>query len=163
MQQSEDTTFVSVDARESSGSARSRLPYGESLSRKRIERMVKQWHPEREKQGKNDLDVREREDALYTLVNICTTMMRDKRGVVGDVARANSKVSGCTTDRPNSHTAIRRRLERARGRGRARHDSRRRGTGERRSHGCRSRARSTAISAVPPSICQQSGRKAGRT
>ena len=40
------------------------------------------------KTGKDDLDARERKDVLHTLANICTTMMRDKRGVVGDVARA---------------------------------------------------------------------------
>ena len=38
--------------------------------------------------GENDLDVRERAELLYTLANICTTMMRNKRGVVRDVARA---------------------------------------------------------------------------
>ena len=38
--------------------------------------------------GKDDLDAREREEVIHTLANICTTMMRDKRGVVGDVARA---------------------------------------------------------------------------
>ena len=42
---------------------------------------------------------------------------------------------------PPTRTAILRRLEKIQGRGRARHDSHRRGTGERRSHGCRSRAR----------------------
>ena len=88
LQQAEYTTFVSVDAREGSGSARSRLPYGESLSRKRTELMVDQWHSEEEKLGKDDLHARERKYVLYTLANICTTIMRDNRGVVGDVARA---------------------------------------------------------------------------
>ena len=46
-----------------------------------------EWHAEKEKLGKNDLDAQEREELLYTLTNNCTTMMRDKRGVVGDVAR----------------------------------------------------------------------------
>ena len=50
--------------------------------------MVKQWHSEKEKLGKDDLDAREREDVLYTLANIGTIMMRDERRVVGDVARA---------------------------------------------------------------------------
>ena len=50
--------------------------------------MVKQWYSEKEKLGKDDLDAREREDVLYTLANICTIMMRDNRGVVGDVERA---------------------------------------------------------------------------
>ena len=40
------------------------------------------------KLGKDDLDARERQDVLHTLANICKTMMRDKRGFVGDVARA---------------------------------------------------------------------------
>ena len=42
----------------------------------------------KEKPGKNDFDDREREVLLYTIANICTTMMRDKRGVVADVPRA---------------------------------------------------------------------------
>ena len=57
-------------------------------SRKRSDSLVQQWHAEKEKLGKNDLDAREREELLYTLAHICTTVMRDKRGVVGDVARA---------------------------------------------------------------------------
>ena len=52
------------------------------------ERMVQQWHSGKEKLGKDDLDAREREGVLYTLANVCITMMREKRGVVGDVARA---------------------------------------------------------------------------
>ena len=88
LQQSDEPTLVSVDARESIESARSRLPNGESRSRKRADSLVQQWHAEKEKLGKNDLDAREREELLYTLANICTTVMRDKRGVVGDVARA---------------------------------------------------------------------------
>ena len=34
------------------------------------------------------LDAQEREHVLYKLAYICTTMMRDNRGVVEDVARA---------------------------------------------------------------------------
>ena len=50
--------------------------------------MAQQWHAEKEKLGKNDLDAREREELLYTLAIICPTVMRDMRGVVGDVSRA---------------------------------------------------------------------------
>ena len=50
--------------------------------------MVNQWHSEKEKMGKDDLDTREREVVLYALANTCTTTMREKRRVVGDVARA---------------------------------------------------------------------------
>ena len=64
------------------------LPNGESRSRKRSDSMAQQWHAEKEKLGKNDLDAREREELLYTLANVCTTVLRDKRGVVGEVARA---------------------------------------------------------------------------
>ena len=88
LQQSEDTTLVSVEAWGGSGSARSQLPCKQSLSRKRTECMVKQWHSEKEKLAKDDLDAHKSEDVLYTLVNIYTIMIRDRRGVVGDVARA---------------------------------------------------------------------------
>ena len=64
LQQSDDTTYVSVEARESSRPARSRLPDGESLSRKTTERRVKQWHSEKEKLGKDDLDAREIRNVL---------------------------------------------------------------------------------------------------
>ena len=50
--------------------------------------MVEQWHSQTKKLGKDDLDARERDDVLYTLANICTTMMRDTRGVVGNELRA---------------------------------------------------------------------------
>ena len=39
------------------------------------------------KTGKDDFDAHEK-DVLYTLANICTSVMRDKRGAVGDMARA---------------------------------------------------------------------------
>ena len=64
MQQSDYTTYVSFESRESSRSARSRLPDGESLSRKTTERRVKQWHSEKEKLGKDDLDAREIRNVL---------------------------------------------------------------------------------------------------
>ena len=72
----------------------------------------------------------------YTLATICTSKVRDKLGVVGDVAPIGGSVVA-----PPTRTAILRRLEKIQGRGRARHDSHRRGTGERRSHGCTPRAR----------------------
>ena len=50
--------------------------------------MVQQWHAEKEQSERNYLDAREREELLYTLANICTEVMRDKRGVVRNVARA---------------------------------------------------------------------------
>ena len=79
--------FVSVDSRESSGSARSRLPYGVSLSRNRTERMVQKWYEKKQNPQKHYLDAQERED-VYKLARICTTMMRDNRGVGGEVSRA---------------------------------------------------------------------------
>ena len=83
---------------------------------------------------------RKRRCALYAgqhLHNHDATEARSR----GRCSMSDRKVSDCTTDKSTSHTAISRRLERVRGRRRARHDSHRRGTGERRSHGCRSRAR----------------------
>ena len=60
--------------------------------------MVQQWHAEKEKLGKNDLDAREREEPLYKLANICTTVMLDKRGFVGDVGQPiGGYIPGCTT------------------------------------------------------------------
>ena len=44
VQQLEVSTLAQVDARESGGSARSRLSYGEMWCRKSTERMVQQWH-----------------------------------------------------------------------------------------------------------------------
>ena len=79
--------FVPFDSRESSGSARSRFPYGVSLSQNRTERMARKWHAEKPKFHKHDLDAQEREDVLFTLAHICTIMMRDNQSVVGDVAR----------------------------------------------------------------------------
>ena len=97
--------FVSVDSPENSGSARSRLPYGVSLSRNRTECMVQKWHAEKQKLQKYDLDAQDREDVLYKLAHICTTMMRDNRGVVGDVARA---VGGSLVAPPIDPTHIQR-------------------------------------------------------
>ena len=90
-QQSDEPTLVSSDARDSIGSARSRLPNGGSGSGKRSDSMVQQWHAEKENLGKNNLDARERVELLYMLANICTSVIRDRRGVVGDVARAIGK------------------------------------------------------------------------
>ena len=67
--------------------------------------MVQQWHSEKEKVGNDYLDAREREGVLYTLANICTTMMRQKRGVVGDVARA---IGGSLITQPIDPTQIQR-------------------------------------------------------
>ena len=50
------------------------------------------WHKEKATLGKTDLEQPERERILYRLVEICTTMMRDNRGRVGDVARSLSGV-----------------------------------------------------------------------
>ena len=86
--QSDNSMFVPVGSRESSGSARLRGPYGVSLSRNRTEHIVEQWHAEEERLRKDDLEAQERDHVLYKLAHICTTMMRDNRGVVGDVPRA---------------------------------------------------------------------------
>ena len=83
--------FVWADSRESCGSARSRLPYGMSLSRNKTEPMVQKWQAEKQNLQKYDLDAQEREDVLRKLAHFCNTMMRDNRGVVGDVARAVSQ------------------------------------------------------------------------
>ena len=90
------------------------------------------------------------------------TEMRDKRGVVGDADRAiNRRISGCTSNRPRTHTTVLRRHEMVRGRGRASQDSHRRGTCTRRSDGRRSRMRNTVWKppqSVSTSICRRSGK-----
>ena len=46
------------------------------------------WHKGKSALGKTDLEQPERERILYRLAEICTSMMREKRGRVGDVARS---------------------------------------------------------------------------
>ena len=46
------------------------------------------WHKEKSTLGKTDLEQPEREHILYRLAEIRTSMMRDNRGRVGDVARS---------------------------------------------------------------------------
>ena len=45
------------------------------------------WHKGKSALGKTDLEQPERERILYRLAEICTSMMRDNRSRVGDVAR----------------------------------------------------------------------------
>ena len=81
-------TFVPVESRAGSGSARSRLHDGESPSRLQGELLVKEWHAEKQNLDKADLDARGRQVVLYRLADVCTTLTRQYRGAVGDVARA---------------------------------------------------------------------------
>ena len=113
MQQSEDTTFVSVDARESSGSARSRLPYGESLSRNRTERGTHGTTMafRKRKTGKRrSRRTRKRRCALYAGQRLHNHDAREARSR-GRCCTSNRKVTDCITDRSHTHTAILRRLE----------------------------------------------------
>lgn len=48
---------------------------------------VARWHGEKGKLGKQDLEQPERDSVLYRLAEICTSFMRDKGGLVGDLAR----------------------------------------------------------------------------
>ena len=57
------------------------------------------------KTRKHELDAQQREDILYMLAHICNTMMRDNRGVVGDVARA---IEGSVVAPPIDPTHIQR-------------------------------------------------------
>ena len=63
------------------------------------------------------LDAQEREHVLYELACICTTIMPDNRGVVGDEARAvgGSLVAPLIDSILRTHTTILRRLEKLRG------------------------------------------------
>ena len=54
---------------------------------------------------KHDLDPQERRYVIFTAAHICTTMMRDNRGVVGDVARV---VGGSMVAQPIDPTDIQR-------------------------------------------------------
>ena len=87
VQQPVYSTLVPVDARESDGSAHSRLPHGETRRRKNRERMVQQWHVQNDRLGQEGLDSQEREELLYKLANTCAAMIREKQEVVGDLAR----------------------------------------------------------------------------
>ena len=87
VQQPEVSMLVPVDARESGGSARSRLPYGKTRSRKSTERMVQQWHVQKDRLGQEGLDSQEREELLHKLANTGMVMIREKQEVVADVAR----------------------------------------------------------------------------
>ena len=86
VQEAEVITLVPVDARESGGSARSRLPYGEMRSRKSTERIVQQWYVQKDRLGQQGLHSQRREELLYKLANACTAMIPEKQGVVGDIA-----------------------------------------------------------------------------
>ena len=81
-------TFAPVELRTSSGSARSRLPDGEALSRPPTELVVQSWHAGKAKLGEKNLDARGKQVLLYKLADIYTTLTRQHNGVVGDVARA---------------------------------------------------------------------------
>ena len=50
------------------------------------------WNKEKATLGKTDLEQPERERVLYRLAEICTSMMRDNRDRVGDVARSLSGI-----------------------------------------------------------------------
>ena len=85
---------VRPDTQRGYGSARARLPDGKWRSRPpNVRTAVQQWHAERANLSKENLDARTREDILYRLADICTTMIRQTatrqhRTVVGDVARS---------------------------------------------------------------------------
>ena len=81
-------TIVATESRAGSGSARARLPDGEPLSRPSTELLIKHWHAEKEKLGKDDLDARGRQILLYKVAGLCTTLTRKYCGVLGDIARA---------------------------------------------------------------------------
>ena len=75
--------MVPVNAQESDGSARSRLPYAETRRLTNTE----QWHVQKDRLGQEGLQSQEREELLYKLANTCTAMIAEKQGIVGDIAR----------------------------------------------------------------------------
>ena len=89
-QSSQKTTFQ-IEPREIGGSAQGLLSgglrggglYGLPGAEK-----TALWHKEKVILGKTDLEQPERERILYRLAEIFTSMMRDNRGRVGDVARS---------------------------------------------------------------------------
>ena len=88
MQQPEDTTIVSVSPRENRG----QQTHGFDMGCRLVGKEQNVWYTNRTlkqktKLGNDDIDAPEKEEVLYTLANICTTMMRDTRRVVEDVAR----------------------------------------------------------------------------
>ena len=125
VQQPKVSKLVPVDARKSDGSARSWIPHGGTRRRKHTKHMVQQWHVQKDEPGQEGLDSHERKELLYNLANTCTAMIREKQGLVGDVARL---IGGSLVAPPRlcTHIALLRRSKRLRGSGRAGHDSHRR-------------------------------------
>ena len=97
--------FGPADSRTGSGSARSRLPSGRSLSRSRAASLVKEWHAETKNLATVDSGPRGRQVVLYKLADTCTTLTRQYRGAVGNVARA---LRGALVGPPIDATNIRR-------------------------------------------------------
>ena len=87
-QQLSKNTSCRVDPR-ISGSARARLPDGEWRSRPQNADTVQQWHAARANLGRQNLVAQTREDLPYQLADLCTTLMRQHRGAVADVARSS--------------------------------------------------------------------------
>ena len=87
---SQKTTFQ-TEPRERGGSAQGFLSGGLGdgglYGLREAEKTVLQ-HKEKTTLGKTDLEPPERERVLYRLAEICTSMMPDNRGRVGDVARS---------------------------------------------------------------------------
>lgn len=70
------------------------------------------WNQEEYKLSKVTLGVDERRQILYKFSDICTVLMRAKRGVAGDVARA---LGGLLVAPPTDPTEIKRHFGQVRG------------------------------------------------
>ena len=88
MQQPKDITFVLVSPRGDRGQPAHGFLMGCHLVGKKQNARYNNRTQKQKKPGKDDIDAPKREEVLYALANICTTMIPDKRTVVDDVARA---------------------------------------------------------------------------
>ena len=71
--------------------------------------MVQQRHAEKEQLGNEYPDQREREELLYTLANLCTTMIQETTRGRGGRSSSAKMIAGRTIDRPGKHkTTLRR-------------------------------------------------------
>ena len=119
------------------------FPMGRRAVEKNTGRMVPQWPVQKDRLGHEGPRLTRKEELPYKLANTCTVIIREKEGVVGDVARliGGSLVSPAID--PVHIQRYFRYLKSLWGRGRASHDCHRRDAGECSSVRSRSRTRVT--------------------
>ena len=104
------------------------------MGRRSVEKAQNAWYSssgtQEDRLGQERLNSQKILQLLNTLANTCTAMIREKQGVMGDVARLIGGSFVAPPIDPINNTALLWGSKRLRGSGRAGHDSRRRGAGE---------------------------------